>query len=62
MWLLLVFIAFCFVVPVVLFFLLKKNTREREVIRLEIIDIEKQIIANANRDDPLVRILLGETK
>lgn len=61
-WVLLAFIAFCLSAPVFLFFSLKKNTKEREVIRLQLIDIEKQIVANANRNDPLVRILLGEMK
>ena len=38
------------------------NARELREVRADCAKIEKQIIANANRNDPLVRVLLGELK
>lgn len=38
------------------------NARELRKVRADCAKIEKQIIANANRNDPLVRVLLGELK
>lgn len=59
---LIVFTAAITMTIIMLFIALKANAKELDKLRSECSEIEAQIIANANRNDPLVRILLGEIK